>query len=201
MTDDERSLLELLAKHAYASKPEGFTLVSGKRSTEYIDCKMALSQAEALPVLGRVFLSFIDGCPEPRPAAVGGLTMGADPIAVSTSSASAGRKPLRWFSVRKDAKEHGRKKTIEGDVAPGENVVVVDDVVTTGGSTVQAIQKCRAAGLRVTQVIVLVDREEEGGLESIRLEAGPEVTVRAVFTKSQVRAEWERQRQRLPASA
>ena len=187
-TDDERTLLGLLAKYAYSYKPGGFTLVSGKVSDEYLDCKMALGRAEALPALGRAFLAHVD----PRAVAVGGLTMGADPIAVSIAYASAGARNLAWFSVRKDAKEHGRKKTIEGGVSPGSSVVVLDDVVTTGGSTIQAIQKCREADLRVVQALVLVDREEEGGLGRIEQEAGAGVPVLALLKKSDVRRAWEK---------
>jgi orotate phosphoribosyltransferase len=191
-----RKLLELLARYAYDFKPGGFTLVSGQKSDEYLDCKMALSRPEALPLTGALFLSHVD----PTAVAVGGLTMGSDPIAISTAHVSAGARPLRWFSVRKDAKEHGRKKVIEGDVRPGDGVVVVDDVVTTGGSTIQAIQKCRECGLRVVQVLVLVDREQDGGLNGIRDVAGADVPVRAMFTKSEVRQEWERLRSAAPVS-
>ncbi len=188
-SEDWAKLLNLLATYAYAYKVDGFTLVSGKVSSEYLDCKMALSHGEALPALGRLFLSHLD----PRAVAVGGLTMGSDPIAVSTASAasvSGGGRSLCWFSVRKDAKEHGKKKTVEGAVSPGDCVVVVDDVATTGGSTIQAIEKCRAHGLSVVQVLVLVDREE-GGLQRIKDAAGAEVAVSAMFTKSQVREEWD----------
>ncbi|HXN30230.1 MAG TPA: orotate phosphoribosyltransferase [Polyangiaceae bacterium] len=193
--DDRATLLELLATLSYDHTPGAYVLASGKESDEYLDCKMALSHAEALPSLGRLFLSQI----EPRVVAVGGLTMGADPIAVSTAQASAGGRNLRWFSARKEPKKHGRRKLIEGDVSSGP-VAVVDDVVTTGGSTIDAIRKARADGLDVVQVIVLVDREEEGGLGRIRAEAGPGVPVAAIFKKSEIRAEWERQRA-LPRTA
>jgi orotate phosphoribosyltransferase len=187
MGTERARLLSLLVTHAYAYKPEGFRLASGKISDEYLDCKMALSQPDALQPLGDLFLSHVD----PGAVAIGGLTMGADPIAVNTSRSSAhvGRN-LRWFAVRKDAKEYGKKKAIEGNVSAGESVVVVDDVVTTGGSTIQAIEKCREHGLRVVQVLVLVDREENDGLEKIREAAGPGVSVLAMFTKSEVRQAW-----------
>ncbi|WP_438037047.1 orotate phosphoribosyltransferase [Sorangium sp. So ce204] len=189
MHDHKRKLLKLLAKHAYAYKPGGFKLASGAISDEYLDCKQALSQAEALPALGRALLDMID----PRVTALGGLTMGADPIAIAASYASAeAARPLVWFSVRKDRKEHGRKKMIEGSVRQGVDVAIVDDVVTTGGSTIEAIRKCRDGGLHIVQVIVLVDREQ-GGLENIRQEVGPEIPIKPVFTKSEVRAEWEAQ--------
>lgn len=182
MSDDRCKLLELLAKYAYDFKVGGFKLASGKPSDEYLDCKCALSHAEALAPLGRVFCSEID-----VPAdAVGGLTMGADPIAISIACASG---TLRWFSVRKEAKKHGRKKLIEGDVHDGERVVVVDDVVTSGGSTVQALEKCRESGLVVVQVIVLVDREQDDGMARIR-DIARDIQVRAIFKKSEVAAQW-----------
>lgn len=191
--DDRRNLLELLAKHAYDYSPGRYTLSSGKPSDEYLDCKNALSWPAALPSLGRLVVSYL----APDVVAVGGLTMGADPIAVSASLMSAGaERELRWFLVRKDAKLHGMKKTVEGNVKAGEHVAIVDDVVTTGGSTIDAIKKCREFGLLVEQVIVLVDREQDGGLQNIISEAGPDVPVKAMFTKSEVRREWE-QRQTL----
>jgi orotate phosphoribosyltransferase len=187
-----RKLLELLAKYAYAYKPGGFKLASGAVSDEYLDCKQALSHADALPALGNVFLARLDQ----RVTAVGGLTMGADPIAISTAFVSAGMPTaVQWFSVRKERKEHGRKRLIEGSVSDGAVVAVVDDVVTTGGSTIEAINKCREAGLMVVQVLVLVDRQQ-GGLERVREVAGPAVPVVAMYTKGEVRSEWEAQQAR-----
>src|SRR5579864_5824820 len=109
-TDDRSKLLDLLVKHAYDYKQGGYKLASGKLSDEYIDCKMALSQAGALVPLGNAFLSHLN----PRIEAVGGLTMGADSIAHATCiAAEMAHRPLRWFTVRKTAKEHGLKKMIE----------------------------------------------------------------------------------------
>jgi orotate phosphoribosyltransferase len=190
---DRARLLDLLVTHAYEYKPQGFVLTSGQVSDEYLDCRAALSLAEALPPLGRLVSARAD----PRAIAVGGLTMGADPIAISAAYASGmqGRSPpLRWFSVRKDAREHGKKRMVEGTVAPGDPVLVVDDVATTGGSTIQAMEKCRSFGLNVVQALVLVDREE-GGLDRIR-DAGGGIAVTAIFTKSEVRRGWEAKRSR-----
>jgi orotate phosphoribosyltransferase len=190
--NDRAELLELLAKYAYDFKPGAFTLASGRVSDEYLDCKMALSRPEAQAALGDLVVSHVDV----RAVAVGGLTMGSDPIAINTSRSSASRaRPLTWFSVRKDAKGHGTKKMVEGAVSDGDNVVIVDDVATTGGSTIDAIKKSRVQGLNVIQVIVLVDREE-GGMQSIRDVAGHEVDVRAIFTKSEIRQAWESRRRR-----
>jgi orotate phosphoribosyltransferase len=195
-TDDRTKLLKLLAAYAYDHKPNGYTLASGKVSDEYLDCRMALSHAAALPSVGNLFMVHMD----PRVVAIGGLTMGADPIAISTSSASlaSAGKPLRWFSVRKNAKEHGAKKMVEGDVKPGDPVAVVDDVVTRGGSTLEAVEKCREHGLNVVQIVVLVDREEDGGLQKIKDVVGPGVPVLAMFTKSEVRRAWDAHRQKSP---
>lgn len=182
------ALLDELVRHAYQYSPEKpFLLVSGQYSDEYLDCKLALSQPAAMASLGRVFLASI----KVPAVAIGGLTMGSDPIAMSTSQASYGTEtPLRWFTVRKEAKGHGQKKLVEGSVKPGESVVVVDDVCTTGGSTVKAIEAARDFGLQVAQVVVLVDREQSDGIANIRNAAGPGVDVSAVFTKSQVKARW-----------
>ncbi len=118
--------------------------------------------------------------------------MGADPIAISTATASARTsREICWFSVRKDRKGHGRGRLIEGDVKAGFEVAVVDDVVTTGGSTIEAIEKCREAGLQIVQVLVLVDREQDAGMEKIRMALGGDVPVVALFTKSEVRHAWE----------
>jgi len=186
--DARTELLDELVHHAYQFSPEKpFLLVSGQYSDEYLDCKLALSQPRAMAALGRVFLAKL----KTPVAAIGGLTMGSDPIAMSTSQASFGtERPLRWFTVRKEAKGHGQKKLVEGSVQPGEAVAVVDDVCTTGGSTVKAIEAAREFGLKVTEVIVLVDREQSDGIANIQRAAGPDVPVSAVFTKSEVKKRW-----------
>ena len=153
MNNPRDTLLRLLVDHAYSYKPGGFVLASGAVSDEYLDCRQAVSNALALPAIGQVFLSML----VPHVEAVGGLTMGADPIAISVAYASAtSSNRIAWFSVRKERKEHGRKRLIEGNVRPPANVVIVDDVVTSGGSTIDAIRKAKEFGLRIVQVIVLV---------------------------------------------
>lgn len=189
MTQGNRSLLlEQLARYAYQwSREKVYPLSSGELSNEYLDCKSGLSRAESMAALGPLLCSMLDS----SIVAVGGLTMGADPLAMSASQASAQTgSPLRWFSVRKDAKEHGLKKIIEGCVRSGERIAVFDDVVTSGGSTIKAIKACRNAGLVVVRVIVLVDREQLDGMGKIREEAG--VPVDAVFKKSEIETEWHR---------
>jgi orotate phosphoribosyltransferase len=175
-------------RHAYQYSPEKpFLLVSGQYSDEYLDCKLALSQPGAMASMGRVFHALL----KPGVVAIGGLTMGADPIAMSTSQASFGSaQAVRWFTVRKEAKGHGQKKLVEGSVQPGETVAVVDDVCTTGGSTVKAIEAARDFGLKVAQVIVLVDRQQSDGIANIRRAAGEGIEVTAVFTKDEVKRRW-----------
>lgn len=186
MTDPRATLVELLARYAYRYDPAGFRLASGKTSHEYLDCRAALGHPEALAALGEALLAAL----RPEVQVVGGLTMGADPLAHAVSQASAGTgHPVRWLAVRKTAKAHGRRLGVEGAWSPGDRVAVVDDVVTTGGSTIQALERVREAGLDVVQVIALVDREE-GGLDRVR-EAAPGVPIVALVTKSAVRAAWE----------
>ena len=143
--NNQSDLLEYLATHAYQfNKEEQFLLASGKYSPEYLDCKLALSRPGAMVALGKVFLAMLD----PSVVAIGGLTMGADPIAMSVCQASAtGPRGIQWFTVRKEAKLHGKKKLIEGSVSAGERVTIVDDVVTSGKSTIQAIEACRNADI------------------------------------------------------
>jgi orotate phosphoribosyltransferase len=186
---DERSkLLGFLAAHAYQYRPDDpFVLASGRTSPEYLDCKLALSQPGAMVALGNVFLAKLQRGVQ----AIGGLTMGSDPIAVGTSYASASSDhPVRWFTVRKEPKVHGQKKLIEGSVTKGESVAVVDDVVTSGDSTIRAIDACREFGLDVVQVIVLVDREQADGMKKIRKSAGESVDVSVIFTKEAIKARW-----------
>jgi orotate phosphoribosyltransferase len=194
ISDVRAALLDELVQHAYQYSPEKpFLLVSGQYSDEYLDCKLALSQPRAMAALGHVFLARLTV----PVVAIGGLTMGSDPIAMSASQASFGsERPLRWFTVRKEAKGHGQKKLVEGSVQPGEAVAVVDDVCTTGGSTIKAIEAVREFGLRVAQVIVLVDREQSDGIANIRRAAGPEVDVSAIFTKTDVKKRWLELKQR-----
>jgi orotate phosphoribosyltransferase len=99
---------------------------------------------------------------------VGGLTFGADPLAVATAFASELKaRPINAFSIRKTRKDHGIIRWIEGDIQPGERVAIIDDVATTGGSTVKAIERARSEGLEVVKAVIFVDRQE-GGLENIK---------------------------------
>ena len=158
-----RQLIELLAQRS--ARRGNFTLASGKQSNFYIDCRLTTMSPEGLSNIGPIGLSLIRERWDPD--AVGGLTLGADPVSYAISYASAATaKPIRAFTVRKEAKTHGTGKLIEGPFNPADRVVVIEDVITTGGSALKAIEALRAAGASILGVLALVDREE-GGREVI----------------------------------
>jgi orotate phosphoribosyltransferase len=186
-------LADVLVRRSYleAEREEDyFVLTSGRRSRTYFDCQVTTAWAQAMPLIGRAFLD------EFRrhgivPDAVGGLTRGADPVAQAVVYTSLLFPPVvQLFSVRKARKEHGMRRWIEGCAPAGGRVAVVDDVVTSGKSVIQAIGACREEGLEVVQVVVLVDREE-GGMAAVRDAAGS-VPVSAIFTRSGLEALRER---------
>jgi orotate phosphoribosyltransferase len=161
---DHATLVALLATRS--TRRGQFTLASGKTSTTYIDARLTTMSPEGLSLIGPLGLETL------RKAgwqvdAVGGLTLGADPISYAISYASASSaQPIRAFSVRKEAKAHGTGKLIEGPFQPGDRIAVIEDVITTGGSALRAIDAIRKANGIVTGVLALVDREE-GGREAI----------------------------------
>ena len=183
----EARLLEVLVRRSYFYRPDKpFVLASGKTSPVYIDCRRTTTYAPALPLVGEAVYARLRPLVGDRGvAAVGGLTMGADPIAAAVAyySARAGA-PISWFSVRKEQKSHGTTRWVEGSAEQGDRVAIVDDVVTTGGSTVIAIERCREQGLDVVAAVVLVDRSE-GGEGRTRVEAalGSGGTFTALFTR------------------
>jgi orotate phosphoribosyltransferase len=163
-----------------------FTLVSGQQSDVYVDSKLTTCTAAAMPLVGRALLRKIQARGW-SPTAVGGLTLGADPIAfaVARESSEVG-KSIDAFVVRKEPKKHGMQRFIEGlDDAQGLDVVIIDDVCTTGGSTVQAIEKAIASGMNVLGAICLVDREM-GATELLKSQFGCELE--SVFTLSDLRS-------------
>ena len=143
-----------------------FTLASGRTSDYYIDCRRTTLDAEGANLIGRAILDLLAD-EAIRPAAVGGLTMGADPIAtaVSVLSWQAG-DPIPAFLVRKSGKDHGTRRRIEGCFPKGGDVLIVEDVVTTGGSTLDAISAVEDEGGRVAAIVAVIDREE-GGREAL----------------------------------
>jgi len=170
-------LLELLRERAFAERE--VTLSSGARSNFYIDCKQVSLDAEGACLIGELFHAVIEEV-APRAVAVGGLTLGADPLATATSIAGwhAGR-PRSAFLVRKEPKGHGTNQWVESPRLPeGSEVVVVEDVVTTGAATLKAIERARTAGLVVVHALAIVDRLE-GGREAVMKEA----PLTALFTR------------------
>ena len=145
-----------------------FTLASGAKSDFYVDARVTTLDPRGACLIGEVGWELVKETASKlgkRVNAIGGLTMGADPVALSIGIAAQRRdssSPLQVFTVRKTAKEHGRQKQIEGNFSSGDSVVVVDDVITTGGSTLQAIDAIEEAGGHIAFVIVLVEREEGG---------------------------------------
>ncbi len=167
---------------ARSLKTGDFVLTSGKRSTFYIDCRRTTMHAEGLALVGELGLAAIRNAGW-LPDAVGGMTLGADPIAYAIALASLTRPPvIHAFTVRKAAKEHGMGRRIEGSFERGARVVVIEDSITTGGSALSAIEAVRAEGGQVLGVLAVVDRGE-GGREAIE-KAG--VEVRAMVTASEL---------------
>ena len=211
-TDNRIALLNLIATHSF--KLGDFTLASGQKSDYYIDCRITTLHAEGGRLSGLVLYDLIHNyIPNPEKIeAVGGLTMGADPLVSNTASASAwtlvdhieiielshtlnlgeedpdpGPAPtlIHGFLVRKAEKTHGTGRRIEGFLKPGAHVVIVDDVCTTGGSTITAIEAAREAGMHVAGVLCLVDREQ-GGRAAIEAACNGAPFL-AVYTASEVR--------------
>ena len=172
--DKERLIQILIETKAFQFSPTPiFTLASGAKSDVYVDCRVALSYPEARRAVGELMLerAHASGAGA-REAAVGGLLIGAFPIAIAVSDA-AYRKDgslIRVFVVRKEPKQYGLKKLIEGAVSPGDHALIVEDAVTSGGSTIEAIRRSREFGLEVTRAIAIIDREEQEGRAKIEAE-------------------------------
>jgi len=177
----KQELISLIYRKSfkYSEKPV-FKLVSGRMSQFYVNCKPTTLSPRGMFLVGHLVF---DAIKESNIAAVGGLTFGADPIAVATAFASELMgQPLKAFSIRKTRKDHGIVKWIEGDLKPGERVAVIDDVATTGGSTIKAIERAQAEGLEVVKAVILVDRQE-GGLANIRQHVAD---VSAIITRDEL---------------
>ena len=139
-----------------------FVLASGQRSSYYIDCRPTTMSAEGQVLIGRLGLAALQSAGW-HPRAIGGLTMGADPVAYAIAAASWGSaSPIDAFSVRTEAKGHGTGRLIEGNFASGDAVVVVEDVITSGGSAERAISAVTDAGGKVLGVLAVVDRQQGG---------------------------------------
>lgn len=182
-------LREMILQDAFQfSDTPIFTLVHGGKSQFYFNCKRVTLDPEGLYLIGNLVFELIQDL---NVQAVGGLTLGADPIADAVSYTSwVKQRPMQSFVVRKKEKDHGAASLIEGKVKAGDRVVVIDDVITTGGSTLQAIAACRFAGLEVVKVVVLVDRQEMMGKENIAKEV-PDIDV--LFTRDEIMAIYRQQ--------
>ena len=162
----KQELIEIICQQSfqYSRKPD-FKLVSGKMSQFYINCKPTTLSPRGMFLIGHLVFDIVKDL---KVDGVGGITFGADPISVATAFVSELKhNSIKAFSIRKTQKDHGMARWIEGDVKHGERVAIIEDVVTTGGSTIKAIERARSEGLNVVKVVVLVDRRE-GGIENIR---------------------------------
>ncbi len=158
-------LIRLIYERAFKYSEEPvFKLVSGRMSNYYFNCKAVALHPEGMHLIGNLIFELIKDL---NIKGIGGLTLGADPVAcaVAYTSYLKGR-PVEAFIVRKTLKAHGTMKWIEGNVKKGDRVVIIDDVITTGKSTIEAITRAKEEGLEIVKVVVLIDRQE-GGREAI----------------------------------
>ena len=181
----KQELIELLCKKSFKySQDPVFKLVSGRMSRFYVNCKPTTLSPRGMFLAGHLVY---DQIKDLSPDGVGGLTFGADPIAVATAFVSElEQRHVHAFSIRKTRKDHGIVRWVEGDLAPGQKVVIIDDVATTGGSTIKAIERARSEQLNVIKVVILVDRQE-GGLDNIRQHVKD---VSAIITRDELVAQW-----------
>jgi orotate phosphoribosyltransferase len=180
MSSARQELLRLLATKSF--RLGDFKLASGRTSDYYIDCRTTTLDARGAQLTGQVLLEEIHARGW-SVQAIGGLTMGADPLAVAVAVVSGN---INAFLVRKAEKQHGTGQRIEGFREKGARVVIVDDVCTTGSSTIQAIEAAREFGFEVAGVMCLVEREEAGGRPDVEKAAAPAPFV-SVFTANDVK--------------
>ncbi|HKD91699.1 MAG TPA: orotate phosphoribosyltransferase [Terriglobales bacterium] len=187
MSSARSDLLAMLAEKSF--KLGQFKLSSGGDSDYYVDCRTTTLDARGAQLVGDLVLDEIRARGW-QPEAIGGLTLGADPIAVATAVRSAERgTPIQAFLVRKAEKQHGTGQRIEGFRRKGARVVIVDDVCTTGASTIQAIEAAREAEFEIVGALCLLEREDAGGRANVERAAAPAPFV-ALFTANQVRQEY-----------
>jgi len=157
----KQELIEIINKKSFKySETPVFKLVSGGMSRFYVNCKPTILSPRGMFLVGHLVFEEIRDI---NVTGVGGMTFGADPIAMAAAFVSELEKhPVSAFSIRKEQKDHGIIKWVEGDLAPGDRVAIVEDVVTTGGSTIKAIERARSEGLEIVKVITLIDRQEGG---------------------------------------
>ncbi len=156
MSYDRNALLELIRTEALQTGE--FTLASGKKASYYLDCRKITLHPQGANLIAQGMLSLIEAGGD-LPHAVGGMAIGADPITASIVTIAGQRGlPIKGFMVRKEPKEHGMGKQVEGPVEPGQHVVIVEDVITSGGSAIKAVEAAEAFGLKVDYVIGIIDR-------------------------------------------
>jgi orotate phosphoribosyltransferase len=181
-----KELIDILCRKSFRySKEPSFKLVSGRLSRFYVNCKPTSLCARGMYLAGHLIFNEIK---DSRVSAVGGLTFGADPLAVAVAFASEiNAKPIDAFSIRKTKKDHGIVRWIEGDIQPGQCVAIIDDVATTGGSTIKAIERARKEDLEVIKAVILVDRQE-GGLDNIQAHVAD---VSRIITRDELMVRWQ----------
>lgn len=167
MSQREKLIEVIKARSFLTSEEPVFKLTSGKMSKVYFDLRLTTLSPEGQFLIGNLMLSKLKELGL-KPKGVGGLTMGADPVSTATAYAShLDGEQIEAYVIRKEPKQHGRGLQIEGNVRKGDAVVVVDDVLTTGGSTIKAIEISRVHGLDVLAAVVLLDRQEQNGKENV----------------------------------
>jgi orotate phosphoribosyltransferase len=180
----KKRLIDLVIERTFkfTEKPT-FKLASGKMSSYYFNCKPTTLNPEGMYLIGQLMCDLIESRRSWKVTAVGGLTLGADPVAnaIAYTSYMKGNL-LESFVVRKEPKKHGTMLWVEGQVGKGDRVLIVEDVITTGGSTLKAIERAEKCGLRVQGVLVFIDRQE-GGREKVEAKGLP---VRALLTKEEI---------------
>ena len=155
-SDTNQELLQLIEQRALQRGT--FTLASGRTASFYLDAKQVVLDAQGAMLVGRAILERLQAL-GPLPDAIGGMSIGADPItAAAVTMAGVAGLPLKGFMVRKEPKGHGMKRYVEGPVEPGQRVVIVEDVTTTGGSSLLAIDRAIEFGLKVERVVTVIDR-------------------------------------------
>ncbi|MEO8635052.1 MAG: orotate phosphoribosyltransferase [Gemmatimonadales bacterium] len=180
MTSTDSAALDRLLL-ARSVRTGHFVLASGRTSEFYVDARLTTMSAEGLILIGRLGLAALRDAGW-APNTVGGLTMGADPVAYAIAAASVAAPPiLDAFSVRKETKAHGTARRVEGNFRTGDKVLVVEDVITSGGSALKAIDAIREAGGQVVGILAVVDREE-GGRAALE-KAGHRVVVLTTATR------------------
>jgi orotate phosphoribosyltransferase len=182
----KKELIDILCRKSFKySQEPSFKLVSGRLSRFYVNCKPTTLSARGMYLAGHLIFDEIKGS---EVSAVGGLTFGADPLAVAAAFASEiNARPINAFSIRKTKKDHGIVRWIEEDIQPGQRVAIIDDVATTGGSTIKAIERARSEGLEVVKSVILVDRQE-GGLDNIQRHVAD---VSRIITRDELMACWQ----------